>query len=91
MSQLHGDRLFECRSSILVFSHYTIQCIILGQSLDPELNGIMSSSHDSAQLRDVWKGWRDQSGKKIRNLYKEFVKLVNKGATQYGKTGTFFV
>ena len=52
--------------------------------LDPDLYAILSKSRDYERLLFAWKGWRDAVGPKIRPLYKEFVTLKNKGATENG-------
>ncbi|XP_062576365.1 uncharacterized protein LOC134238260 [Saccostrea cucullata] len=48
-------------------------------SLDPDMYRIMSTSRNFTELRMIWKGWRDVSGKKMKNKYAEFVKLSNEG------------
>ncbi|XP_062988088.1 angiotensin-converting enzyme [Elgaria multicarinata webbii] len=53
-------------------------------ALDPELTDTMAQSKDYDELRRSWKGWRDASGKKIRNQYKRYVELSNKAARLNG-------
>ncbi|XP_061182126.1 angiotensin-converting enzyme-like [Saccostrea echinata] len=45
--------------------------------LEPGLTDIITNSRDYNELLEVWKGWRDQSGKKMRTKYTEFVKAMN--------------
>lgn len=56
-----------------------------GLPLEPELQDIMSSSHDYKQLEYVWTQWREKSGKLMRNGYKKYIELNNKAATLNGK------
>ncbi|NXQ63440.1 ACE enzyme, partial [Anthoscopus minutus] len=52
--------------------------------LDPDLTDIMATSRDYEELLFAWKGWRDASGKKMRNNYKRYVELSNKAAVLNG-------
>ncbi|XP_038018778.1 angiotensin-converting enzyme [Motacilla alba alba] len=52
--------------------------------LDPDLTDIMATSRDYDKLLFAWKGWRDASGKKMRNNYKRYVELSNKAAMLNG-------
>ncbi|NXU41431.1 ACE enzyme, partial [Drymodes brunneopygia] len=52
--------------------------------LDPDLTNIMASIRDYDELLFAWKGWRDASGKKMRNSYKRYVELSNKAAVLNG-------
>ncbi|KAM9424543.1 angiotensin-converting enzyme [Pholidichthys leucotaenia] len=52
--------------------------------LDPDLQKIMAESRDYDELLFAWKGWRDASGKEIRQDYKRYVELANKAATLNG-------
>ncbi|XP_037267090.1 angiotensin-converting enzyme [Falco rusticolus] len=54
--------------------------------LDPDLTDIMATSRDYDELLFAWKGWRDASGKKIKNNYKRYVELSNKAAMLNGYT-----
>ena len=45
----------------------------------------MSTSRDWEELEWAWKGWRDESGKKMRNQYEQFVGLLNEAAVLNGK------
>ncbi|XP_075578934.1 angiotensin-converting enzyme isoform X2 [Pelecanus crispus] len=54
--------------------------------LDPDLTDIMATSRDYDELLFAWKGWRDASGKKIKNNYKRYVELSNKAAVLNGYT-----
>ncbi|XP_075631437.1 angiotensin-converting enzyme [Balearica regulorum gibbericeps] len=54
--------------------------------LDPDLTDIMANSRDYDELLFAWKGWRDASGKKIKNNYKRYVELSNKAAVLNGYT-----
>ncbi|KAK3771070.1 hypothetical protein RRG08_042314 [Elysia crispata] len=58
--------------------------------LDPGLTELMRSSRDCQKLSDVWRGWRDQSGKKMKQLYREYVQLSNEAIRlhQYDDLGS---
>lgn len=53
--------------------------------LDPDLTNIMADSRDYNDLRSAWKGWRDASGKTMRNDYNKYVGLMNEVATRNGE------
>jgi peptidyl-dipeptidase A len=55
-------------------------------SLSPELVDIMAKSRDYNKLLDAWWGWRNESGRKMRDLYRRYVDLTNKGARENGYT-----
>lgn len=44
-----------------------------------DLYRIMSTSRNFTELQTIWKGWRDVSGKKMKEKYAEFVELSNQG------------
>ncbi|MBN3296564.1 angiotensin-converting enzyme [Amia ocellicauda] len=52
--------------------------------LDPDLTEIMAKSRDYDELLFAWEGWRNASGKKIRNSYKRYVQLSNQAARLNG-------
>ncbi|NXD66074.1 ACE enzyme, partial [Eolophus roseicapillus] len=60
--------------------------------LDPDLTDIMATSRDYDELLFAWKGWRDASGKQIKNNYKRYVELSNKAAmlNGYSDNGAFW-
>ncbi|ETN62918.1 angiotensin-converting enzyme 9 [Anopheles darlingi] len=49
-------------------------------TLDPELERVMAESSDYDELVYVWRRWRDESGKKMRTDYLEYVGYVNEAA-----------
>ena len=51
-------------------------------SLSPELVNIMANSRNYSELLYTWWGWRNETGRKIKEMYKEFVVLSNKGAKE---------
>ena len=53
-------------------------------SLDPDLYNIMSKSRDYDQLLWAWKGWHDATGKNMKKIYAETVRLNNKAARENG-------
>lgn len=42
----------------------------------------MANSRDYDTLLRAWKGWRDETGKKIRTQYTEYVQLNNEGVRE---------
>lgn len=56
--------------------------------LEPELESILAKSSDYDELTRVWKGWRDATGKKMKNNYAEFVKLSNAAIRELGYEDT---
>ncbi|XP_036393879.1 angiotensin-converting enzyme [Megalops cyprinoides] len=52
--------------------------------LDPDLNKIMAESRDYDELLFAWQGWRNASGRILRNDYKRYVQLANKAAMLNG-------
>lgn len=52
-----------------------------GKALEPDLEHIIANSRDPQKLLSAWKGWRDETGPKMREKYTEFIRLSNKGAT----------
>ncbi|XP_055997291.1 uncharacterized protein LOC130047084 isoform X2 [Ostrea edulis] len=63
-------------------------------SLDPDMYRIMSTSRNFTELKTVWEGWRDVSGKKMKEKYSDFVKLSNEGVRElnmgYNDTGEYW-
>nr|CAB3219680.1 angiotensin-converting enzyme-like [Phallusia mammillata] len=55
-----------------------------GKPLDPDLTATMASSRNYNELRDTWKGWRDASGKLMREDFKTYVDLQNEVAVLNG-------
>ncbi|XP_036407894.1 angiotensin-converting enzyme-like [Megalops cyprinoides] len=52
--------------------------------LEPDLNKILAESRDYKELLFVWQGWRNVSGKAIRQDYLRYVELANKAARLNG-------
>lgn len=44
---------------------------------------IMFFLRNYIELLMIWKGWRDVSGKKMKDKYVEFVKLSNEGIQEF--------
>ena len=55
-------------------------------SLSPGLVRIMAQSRDYNKLLTTWWGWRNESGRKMRDIYRRYVNLRNKGARENGYT-----
>lgn len=45
-----------------------------------DINDILDKSTDVNELKHVWVQWREATGKKIRPMYAEYVKLSNEAA-----------
>lgn len=54
-------------------------------ALEPGLEEVMARSRNSSQLKWAWKGWRDESGAKMKDLYKDLVNITNEGAHENGR------
>uniref|UniRef100_A0A673VXS9 Angiotensin-converting enzyme n=1 Tax=Salmo trutta TaxID=8032 RepID=A0A673VXS9_SALTR len=52
--------------------------------LDPDLQKIMAESRDYNELLFTWQGWRNASGRELRQDYKRYVQLANKAAAFNG-------
>jgi peptidyl-dipeptidase A len=55
-------------------------------SFDPDITDIFAHSRDYDQLLDIWKGWHDSTGPKMRKMYAQIVELENKAARETGYT-----
>lgn len=53
-------------------------------TLDPELDSVLASSSDYEEMSYVWRRWREESGKKMREDYKQYVDYVNEAAALNG-------
>ncbi|XP_048726863.2 angiotensin-converting enzyme-like isoform X2 [Ostrea edulis] len=60
--------------------------------LEPGLTDIITNSRDYNELLAVWKGWRDASGKLMRNKYTDFVKAMNAAIkfSDFNDTGEYW-
>lgn len=56
-----------------------------GLCLVSDLQQIMAESRDYNELLFAWQGWRNASGRELRQDYKRYVQLANKAATLNGK------
>ena len=61
-------------------------CLIDGKcyQIEPGLTDIMSNSQDYDLLLSAWKGWREQTGPKLKDLFTEYVSLANEGVQELG-------
>lgn len=53
-------------------------------TLDPELERVLAESTNYDELEYVWRCWREESGRKMRSDYKDYVQLVNEAARLNG-------
>lgn len=51
-------------------------------NMEPELTKLMQEERDPDVLNWAWKGWRNETGKQMKSLYAEMVKLLNLGAEE---------
>lgn len=65
---------------------YDEQCSIEreGLTLDPNITHLMAHSRNFDELTYLWKMWHDNTGKKMRTNYAEYVNLMNKAAKENG-------
>lgn len=61
-------------------------------SFNPHLENIMANSTNWEELLWAWKGWRDETGKKMPGDYEKFVELANKAAkmNDYSDNGDYW-
>ncbi|XP_035233433.1 angiotensin-converting enzyme-like [Stegodyphus dumicola] len=57
-------------------------------SLEPELTEILATSTDYDELKHVWSGWRNATGRKMKDKYVKYVKLSNKASRLNGFSDT---
>ncbi|KAK3106470.1 hypothetical protein FSP39_020642 [Pinctada imbricata] len=60
--------------------------------LEPGLTNVITNSRNYNELLEVWKGWRDASGKNMRSKYTEFVDVMNKAIrfSNFNDTGEYW-
>lgn len=56
-----------------------------GLSLEPDIESVLAESTDYYELEYVWAAWRNATGKKMRDYYKQYVELVNEAAQENSK------
>ncbi|XP_076440449.1 angiotensin-converting enzyme-like [Babylonia areolata] len=56
--------------------------------LEPNITRAFETSRDEKLLRRLWAGWRDESGKKMKQLYTQFVSLSNEAVRTLGYADT---
>ncbi|KAL8605177.1 hypothetical protein ACOMHN_031118 [Nucella lapillus] len=61
-------------------------------TLSPDIGTIFKTSRNESLLRYLWSAWRDVSGKKMRQIFKEFVGLSNEAMRTlgYADTGAYW-
>lgn len=66
---------------------YNKRVDIAGKCLrvEPDLNRIMESSRDEAELKTVWTTWHRQIGTDVKPQYISLIAMLNKGARQAGQ------
>ena len=52
--------------------------------IEPELTDIMATSRDYDELKWAWQAWRDVTGPKIKQPFKELVGKLNEAASDNG-------
>jgi peptidyl-dipeptidase A len=55
-------------------------------SFDPEITEIFANSRDYDQLLNIWRGWHDSTGPKMRKMYAQLIELENRAARDNGYT-----
>lgn len=53
-------------------------------SLEPNITSIFLKNRNYDHLVEVWKLWREESGKKLGALYPEYINLSNEATKEYG-------
>ncbi|XP_069120838.1 angiotensin-converting enzyme-like [Argopecten irradians] len=52
--------------------------------LEPDLNRLFTNSRDYYELQRAWKGWRDVTGREMKDGFEKFVNLSNHAMTSLG-------
>ncbi|XP_062535785.1 angiotensin-converting enzyme-like [Armigeres subalbatus] len=73
-------RMQSIYSSTLICPYEQQNCTDGTLSLDPDLYEVLAESEDYDELLYVWREWRDQTGRLMKNDYSEYVRLMNKAA-----------
>jgi len=55
-----------------------------GLDLEPNLTRILAETRDPDMLLATWWGWHEATGPPMKDLYEEFISLLNTGATDNG-------
>ncbi|ELT90813.1 hypothetical protein CAPTEDRAFT_166512 [Capitella teleta] len=74
------NRITQVYSTAEVCGDGTDRCLLL----EPDLQNKFAESKDWDELSRLWKGWRDETGRKMKSDYEAFVKLQNKAAKLNG-------
>ncbi|XP_055323783.1 angiotensin-converting enzyme-like isoform X1 [Sitodiplosis mosellana] len=53
-------------------------------SLDPEITKVMATSTDAAELQYTWEKWHNETGLKMKSVFKSYIELNNEAAKLNG-------
>ncbi|BFZ00900.1 hypothetical protein BsWGS_03939 [Bradybaena similaris] len=53
-------------------------------SLEPDITRLLATSRDYDTLETLWVGWRNETGRKMKDLYTQFVQLSNESVHYLG-------
>ncbi|XP_033759589.1 uncharacterized protein LOC117341835 [Pecten maximus] len=53
-------------------------------TLEPDLTRVLANSRDYLELLQAWKGWRDATGRKMKDGFEQFVNLSNHAIRSLG-------
>uniref|UniRef100_A0A0B7B0W6 Angiotensin-converting enzyme n=1 Tax=Arion vulgaris TaxID=1028688 RepID=A0A0B7B0W6_9EUPU len=83
-------RLSELESQLETIYSTAKGCLSLNECLplEPDLTRLFATSRDYNRLLAAWKGWRDATGPKMKNMYTEFVTLSNDAVRNLGHADT---
>ena len=59
--------------------------------MEPELTKLMATSRDPERLAVLWREWREETGKKMSDLFEDMVSLMNDGARHNGIMYTLLI
>ncbi|CAG2061272.1 unnamed protein product [Timema podura] len=48
--------------------------------LEPDLTKILENSRDPEELKHVWLKWRDATGRRMKDMFVQYVELENEAA-----------
>ncbi|XP_063424632.1 angiotensin-converting enzyme-like [Mytilus trossulus] len=77
------EQLEKTRSALEnIYAAGTLQKDGKVYNMEPELTKLMQEERNPDVLNWAWKGWRNETGKQMKSLYAEMVKLLNLGAVE---------
>lgn len=81
------NKLFQLKNLKINMNRiYTTAKVEINQttlSLEPNITNIFTKKRNYDYLKEVWKKWRDASGRKLKKHYPEYINLSNEATRLY--------